>query len=59
MIAHDGVLEHIGEVPDAALHLGLLVLGRVVATVLFEIALFAGDLDAFGNLGASHRGQLL
>jgi hypothetical protein len=37
----------------------LLVLGRVVAGVLLEIAFLAGDLDLVGDLDAATRREIL
>ena len=53
------VLDHGLEVPDAAFHLPLLVLGGVVVAVLGQVAQLAGGLDLAGDVRAAVRGQLL
>ncbi len=57
--ADRGVLEQVLEGADAGLLLALLVLGRVVAAVLLQVALFAGGRDPLGDLFATGRGELL
>ncbi len=54
-----GVLEQVLELADATLHVPLLVLGGVVAGVLLEVALFAGDFDLVGDLDAATRRQIV
>ena len=49
-LAYGGIAQQLLELPDAGFLLALLVLGRVVATVLFQVAFFAGGLDASGDL---------
>jgi short-chain Z-isoprenyl diphosphate synthase len=44
-----GVTQQLLELPDARLHLALLVLGRVVLGVLAQVAVGAGDLDLGGD----------
>jgi hypothetical protein len=54
-----GVLEHVTKLADARLVLALLLLGRVVAAVLLEVALFSSCLDARGDLRAQGALALL
>ena len=54
-----GVLEDVLELADAALHVALLVLGRVVVAVLAEVAEQAGRLDLLGDLDAAARGEVV
>ncbi len=53
------LLEQLGQLADAGLVLALLLAGRVVATVLLEVALFAGGLDLGDDVGATRAGELL
>jgi hypothetical protein len=52
------VLEHAGQRANPIFHLRLLVFSGVVPAVLFQVALFARDLDALGNFGATAGGEL-
>jgi len=57
-VPDDGVLQQLGQLTDPGLHLALLLLGRVVAAVLLEVAFIAGRLDLLGDLGAVLTGEL-
>src|SRR5262249_14279680 len=51
--------EHLLELPDASLVGALLVLGRVVAAVLLQVALVASRADPIDDLGAQGATPLL
>src|SRR4029079_9027469 len=53
------VLEHPGQVDDAALHLPLLLLGGVVVAVLGEVAELAGGLDLASDVEPAPRREVL
>ncbi len=53
------VLDHRRELPDASLHVALVVLGGVVVAVLLQVAELAGGLDLAGDVDAAHRGELV
>ena len=48
-----GLAQQVGQLADAGLLLALLVLGRVVAAVLLEVALFAAGVDLRGHRRAA------
>ena len=54
-----GVLEDRFELADAALHVALLVLGRVVVAVLRQVAELARPLDRLGDLDAAPGGEVV
>ncbi len=54
-----GVLEEVLELADPALHVALLVLGRVVVGVLLEVALLAGAFDLVGDLDPAAGGEIV
>ena len=53
-----GGLDDVLELADAAFHLALLVLGRVVVAVLAEVTHQSGRLDLLGNLDPTPRGEV-
>src|SRR5690606_18968765 len=57
--ADDRSAQQRGQRTDAGLDLALLLLGRVVAAVLLEVALFASRLDALRDLRPALAGELL
>ena len=52
-------VQDLAEMEDPRLHLALLVLGRVVAAVLLQVALFAGGLDLLGDVDAPGPREIL
>ena len=54
-----GVLEEVLELTDAAFHVALLVLGRVVVAVLAEVAEKACRLDLLSDLDAAASGEVV
>ena len=52
-------LEEVLELADAALHVALLVLGRVVVAVLAQVAEQSGRFDLVGHLDAPTRGEVV
>ena len=51
-----GVVQDVLQLVDAALLLALFLLGRVIATVLLQVALVPGGLDLLGDLDAAWPG---
>src|SRR5699024_5202900 len=58
-LAHFGATEQVVELVNPGFLLGLFLTGRVVTTVLLEVALFAGGLDLVGDLGPSHIDEVV
>ena len=54
-----GVIENVLEFADAAFHVALFVLGRVIAGIFLQITLGAGGLDFLGDLDAAAGGEVL
>jgi hypothetical protein len=54
-----GVLEQVGQVGDAALHVTLRLLGGVVVAVLREVAQLTGSFDLPGDLDPPARRQVV
>ena len=53
-----GVAQQLVQLADPRLHLALLVLGRVIAAVLLEVALGAGRGDPRRDLGTTLAGEV-
>src|SRR5229473_1918849 len=58
-LADPGVLQDVLDLPDARLLLALLLLGRVVAAVLPQVALVSGGLDLLRDLHTRGAGQIV
>ena len=55
----EGVLQDVLQKDDPRLDLALLVLGRVVAAVLPQVAFLPGRLDLLRDLDAARPGQVV